>query len=386
MADDRWADRPWWLKRPQPRFGIVRSLRAALRLRGSLTLIAGLVALVIVVFVGAGVLDRSYREPGGDPSLGAFESLYLALTLVVASPVAGLPADLASRVVYVVIPAAGIVLFGQLIVRLVSTILNKSQWEAAVASTYSEHVIVCGLGRVGFRVVRWLLDLGEDVVVVDLPEDADQLHDQVRAGGVPVVPADARRVDVLEQAGLSACSAIMPITDDDLINLTVATAARSVRPDVRVVLRTFEDRLAENLQQGFDINRAYSTSALAAPAFAAAATHAPVDYAFAYGEGDEAKALMTITKFTVVDESILNGWSLRRVEDELDVQVLAHRRDGHFQRHPDETMVLTVGDGFVVSASTDALDRVACLTPPTREMSRYRQGRWEIRGSLDDVR
>ena len=118
---------------------------------------------------------------------------------------------------------------------------------------------------------------------------------------------------------------------------------------MRVVLRTFEDRLAANLQQGFDIYRAYSTSALAAPAFAAAATHAPVDYAFAYGEGDEPRALMTVTKFTVVPESVLVGWTIGRLEDELDVQVLAHRRET-FRQHPPDDVVLEVGDGVVVSA------------------------------------
>ena len=248
-----------------------------------------------------------------------------------------------------------------------------------MASTYSEHVLVCGLGRVGFRVVRWLLDLGEDVVVIDLPDDEDQLHDQVRAWGVPIVCADARRVDVLQQAGVERCSALMPITDDDLVNLSVATAARSICPDVRVVLRTFEDRLAANLQQGFDIYRAYSTSALAAPAFAAAATHAPVDYAFAYGEGDEPRSLMTITKFTVVDESLAGRHEHRAAGGRA-------RRPGHRPpprpsscQHPPTTSCCRSGDGFVVSAGPDALDRIAGLTPPTREMGRYREGRWPLR-------
>ena len=80
--------------------------------------------------------------------------------------------------------------------------------------------------------------------------------------------------------------------------------------------------------------------ALAAPAFAAAATHAPVDYAFAYGEGDEPRSLMTITKFTVVPESSLVGWTIGRIEDEFDVQVLAHRRE-RFDQHPSDDVVLS---------------------------------------------
>jgi len=382
VAQAETAGQRWWQVRRNPRFSRVRALRAFINLPGSLNLAVGVVALAAVVAVGAVVLDVHYHDPGSGEPLGPFEAMYLALTLVVVSPVAPLPDDGASRAVFLLIPLAGLVLLGQLVVRLTVTILNRDRWETAVASTYSDHVLVCGLGRVGFRVVRWLLDLGEDVVVIDLPEDEDQLHDQVRAWGVPVVCADARRVDVLQEAGVARCSALMPITDDDLVNLSVATAARSVNPEVRVVLRTFEDRLAANLQQGFDIYRAYSTSALAAPAFAAAATHAPVDYAFSFGEGDEPRILMTITKFTVVEGSQLVGWTLARIEADLEVQVIAHRRE-RFDHHPDHSVELQVGDGFVVSASPEALDRMANLTPPTREMGRYRQGRWPLRTELD---
>lgn len=368
--------------RPTRRFGRVRALRAFVNLPGSLSLAAGLIALVATVAVGAVVLDIHYLEPSTGRSLGAFEAFYLALSLVVVSPVAPLPGDGPSRAVFMVIPALGLLVLGQIVVRLAQTVLNRNRWETAMASTYSDHVLVCGLGRVGFRVVRWLLDLGEDVVVIDLPEDPDQLHDEVRSWGVPIVCADARRADVLRGAGVERCSALMPITDDDLINLSIATEARSIAPAVRVVLRTFEDRLAANLQQGFDIYRAYSTSALAAPAFAAAATHAPVDYAFAYGEEGETRTLMTITKFTVVPESLLSGWTVGQVEAEFGVQVLARRHD-RFEQHPALDAVLDPGDGFVVSADPESLDRLAAFTPPTRELGRYAQGRWPLRTSFD---
>ena len=95
--------------------------------------------------LGALVLDSSYQEPGGGRDLSTFESFYLALSLVVVSPVAPLPADTASRVVFVLIPIAGLLLLGQLVVRLTVTVLNRNRSETAVASTYSDHVIVAGL-------------------------------------------------------------------------------------------------------------------------------------------------------------------------------------------------------------------------------------------------
>jgi voltage-gated potassium channel len=358
-------------------------VRAFVRLPGFASLAISVLAMVTLVVAGAVVLDAQYRDPGSGEGIGPFRAAYLALSLVAFSPVESVPDDGASRLVFIVVPLAGLLLLGHLIIRFVVAVVNRDRWEVAMASTYADHVIVCGLGRVGFRVVRWLLDLGEDVVVVDLPADSEGFHDQVRAWGVPIVRADARRTEVLADVGVERCSAVMAITDDDLVNLSVATAARSLCPGVRVVMRAFDDRLASNLQQGFDIYRAYSTSALAAPAFAAAATHAPVDYAFAYGEEGEQRNLVTITKFTLVDASSLVGWTIGQLESRVGVQVLAHRHD-RFEHHPPLDRALSAGDGVVVSAAPDALDRLACLTPPTRHLQRYREGRWEIRPWEDD--
>jgi hypothetical protein len=107
----------------------------------------------------------------------------------------------------------------------------------------------------------------------------------------------------------------------------------------------------------------------------------PSTSASRYGEGDEPRALMTVTKFTLVPESVLIGWTIGRLEDELDVQVLAHRRE-EFRQHPPDDIVLEDGDGVVVSAGPDALDNLACVTPPTRAMGRFKQGRWPLRATV----
>jgi hypothetical protein len=52
--------------------------------------------------------------------------------------------------------------------------------------------------------------------------------------------------------------------------------------------------------------------------------------------------------------------------------------DGRFRLHPPDEAKLAPGDRFVVSASVEPLARIALLTPPTREMSRYADGRWPL--------
>ena len=360
---------------------IARTVQAFFRLPHAKSFVGVLIAFFVVVFVATLVLDVSYTSATDPDGFTPGEAFYAVFGMLFFEHAFEYPQDTASKVLYYVVPVVGLVTLGQVLVRLGGAAFNRERWEMAKASTYTDHVIVCGLGRVGFRVVQWLLDLGEEVVLIDTEQD-EALHDQVRSWDVPIIVADARRPDILAQAGVMAASAIVPLTADDLVNLGIATAARSIRPGMRVVMRTFDDALAANLQSGFDIHRAYSTSALAAPAFAAAATHAPVDYAFSYdldtdGDSDIDRALLTITKFTVVEGSRFVGMTIDALEHEYWVRVLAHRRRT-FDINPEQDVVLQVGDGFVVSASPEALDQVARYTPPTREMRRYLDGRRPI--------
>src|SRR5262249_13985316 len=74
------------------------------------------------------------------------------------------------------------------------------------------------------------------------------------------------------------------LTSDDLNNIKIALAARQRRPDVHVVVRVFNDVLAQRLRALFGIHTAYSTSRLAAPTFAAAALLPGAECAFFAGE------------------------------------------------------------------------------------------------------
>ena len=86
------------------------------------------------------------------------------------------------------------------------------------------------------------------------------------------------------KAGLESARALIACTDDDLTNVEIALDARDVRPDIRVVLRLFDERLAAKIQKGFDIQLAFSASSLAAPAFAAAAVDQSVKDSFYVGD------------------------------------------------------------------------------------------------------
>jgi voltage-gated potassium channel len=85
---------------------------------------------------------------------------------------------------------------------------------------------------------------------------------------------------VLLKAGLERASAVIACTNDDLTNVEIAIDAREVRSDIRIVMRLFDQGLASKISHSFDIDAAFSASALAAPAFAAAAVDPSVRDSF----------------------------------------------------------------------------------------------------------
>ncbi|MHB2016407.1 MAG: NAD-binding protein [Candidatus Xenobia bacterium] len=133
-----------------------------------------------------------------------------------------------------------------------------------------DHVIVCGLGNVGFHAVALLLALGERVAVVTAQTRESWLR-QVQERGLPVIIGDARDQKLLVEVGLEKAKSLVAITDADLTNIEIVLDARRVRPDLPVVVRLFDQTLAPRLEGVLDIRRAVGVSGLSAPVFAAAA-------------------------------------------------------------------------------------------------------------------
>ena len=135
----------------------------------------------------------------------------------------------------------------------------------------SGHVIVCGAGDVGVRVVENLLLTSVPVVVIERDSD-HRFKQRIRDLGVPLILADATLEETLRLAGIKRSRAIICATDSDMHNLEIGLSARSLQPGIRTVLRTYDRSFAERIQQSFSFNAALSSSALAAPAFVKAAS------------------------------------------------------------------------------------------------------------------
>ena len=110
----------------------------------------------------------------------------------------------------------------------------------------------------------------------------------------------------------------MSVTNSDIVNLETALNARALAAAPRIVVRLYDDDLAERVQATIDGTVSRSTSYLAAPAFAAAVLDHQVLRTIAVG-----RHVLLIAELLIEPGSALEGTPMRSAEREGQVRVLA---------------------------------------------------------------
>jgi Trk K+ transport system NAD-binding subunit len=215
------------------------------------------------------------------------------------------------------------------------------------------HVIVVGLGNVGTAVTGQLHDLGFDVVCVDNRPDAPGIG-MARQLGLPVVIGDAFREETLRAAHLDTCLALVSVTSLDVVNLETALTARSLREDLRVVLRLTDDDLAERLEKTTGNTISRSVPYLAAPAFATAMLEHQVLRTIPVG-----RHVLLIADIQVADQAGLAGSSITDTEQDGQARVLALAVGGRttLDWSPRRGHPLAAGDRLVILGTRRGLSR-----------------------------
>lgn len=156
---------------------------------------------------------------------------------------------------------------------IISRKLGEKEWMMVKASTYRDHVVLCGLGHLGYRVLTTLLQQGAHVVAIEKEESGRFVND-AKATGTPVLVRDMKEDQALIEAGVETASVIVIATNDDLANVEVALDARRMNPKIRVVMRMFDQTIATKFKDVKLIDEAFSSAALAAPSVAEMALRA----------------------------------------------------------------------------------------------------------------
>lgn len=121
-------------------------------------------------------------------------------------------------------------------------------------------IIVCGLGRTGYKIFSLLRQQG--AIVTGISDRA------LKGEGSDVVVGNLQAASTLLGAGIQRADALVITGNDDTINLAVLMQARILNPKIRIINRLFNTSLGERLDRTLAEHTTMSVSSIAAPVFA----------------------------------------------------------------------------------------------------------------------
>jgi CPA2 family monovalent cation:H+ antiporter-2 len=117
---------------------------------------------------------------------------------------------------------------------------------ADAARDLSEHTIICGYGRVGQNIARFLEQENFNYLALDL--DPVRVREAREAGELANY-GDAGHRKILEAAGLMRAQVLVISFENLYATLKILAQVRQLRPDIPVLVRTADDANLERLQQ-----------------------------------------------------------------------------------------------------------------------------------------
>jgi Trk K+ transport system NAD-binding subunit len=309
----------------------------------------------VLTILGSGFLYYSLAQAVGRPLSSLGEAFYHTLTLAFLQPTIDFPPEWFLQIFYFLLPLIGVGILAHGLADFGILFFNRrargKEWEMAVASTMNNHVILIGLGHLGYRVVKKLRDLDQDVVVIEKSPEPDLLH-SIRDMDVPVIEDDGTRETVLKAAGAARARAIILCTQNDSLNLRMALKARNVNPKIEVVIRIFDDEFAESLEKQFGFH-AMSATGMAAPLFASIAAQIHITPPVLIGGQPQMVANLVIDS-----HSHLAAKTILTIEEKYQIAIILLCKDDRRIFHPAAEEIVAVGDTIAIFGDPEKIHQI----------------------------
>jgi Trk K+ transport system NAD-binding subunit len=141
---------------------------------------------------------------------------------------------------------------------------------------WRDHFVVCGSGSLALRMAEELASRYAEQVTVILASAAHGHGPQIaQLPGVRVIERPEADRQAFLDAGLATARGLALLDQDDLGNFHTALRAQEMNPGLRLVIAIFNTSLGERIRTFFADCAVLSESAMAAPAFVAAALGEP---------------------------------------------------------------------------------------------------------------
>jgi len=113
------------------------------------------------------------------------------------------------------------------------------------AERFDQHVVICGYGRIGQNIARFLDQEDFNYIALDL--DPVRVRD-ARAAGEPVFYGDSTHIENLGAAGIGRARVLVISFDDIAMTMKIIEQVKRLWPDLPVLVRTRDDSNLDGLQ------------------------------------------------------------------------------------------------------------------------------------------
>jgi len=134
------------------------------------------------------------------------------------------------------------------------------------------------------------------------------------------------------------------------VNLEATLRARDLNPDVRIVVRMWDDRYSQQLKRFLGVRSVMSASELSAPAFAGAAVGIEVTQTLHIHGVD-----YSLIRLRVEQGSFLDGGTIGFLQDHYKMDIVLHGKDEEVCVHPAADKRVGAGDMLVIFGKHDRI-------------------------------
>lgn len=221
----------------------------------------------------------------------------------------------------------------------------------------SDHVIVCGFGRMGQIVTTQLAERRVPTVVVEMDRERE---DDLRKANVPFLIGDATEEEVLLDAGLMNARAVIALLPHDTENVFVTLTAHTLRPKLFIVARAEQPATQGKLERA-GATRVICPQVIGATKIANVITRPNVvDFVEMASKGVE----LEMDEVVLTEDSPLCGAALKDsgIRERTGAMVVAIRRvDGETLFNPPPDATIRPADTLVLIGPAGVSGRLGAL-------------------------
>ncbi|MCA9919765.1 MAG: TrkA family potassium uptake protein, partial [Anaerolineales bacterium] len=222
----------------------------------------------------------------------------------------------------------------------------------------TNHVIVCGYGRVGQSAVTSLQNSKRQVVIIEKDAEKTAVLDQ---DSQLYLVGDATKDEVLHQAGIDRAWGLLICTGDDSRNLFIVLSARALNSDLYIVTRSVDAENERKMRRA-GANRVVSPYQIGGQHMANIIVRPHVTDFFDVVTLDGGIELW-VEELVIGENSSLIGKTVGKanIRQDTGVSIIAMWRGGH-STIPDAQTMLHAGDELIVIGTREQLTKLEKLT------------------------